>query len=261
MKETNYQSSFDKAKKVDLVDLLSRHGQQPVKIRGNDYWYLSPLRKEKTASFKINRAKNVWYDHGLGKGGGVIDFAILFYNCQVSEAVDKLSHNLPFHQAKLYDDIEKQSTLKIISQSFLTTLSLLKYLNERRIAEHIAAQYCKEVCFGLNDKQYRAIGFKNNEGGFELRNSWFKGSSQPKTFTSLENGYDEAYVFEGFFDFLSFQTFTRNQQVCGDYLILNSTSFFDVAKPWMEQHKNNQPFPGQWCNRAKAYSNSSQLGQ
>jgi len=31
------------------------------------YWYLSPLREEKEASFKVNRKKNVWYDHGIGK--------------------------------------------------------------------------------------------------------------------------------------------------------------------------------------------------
>ena len=35
------------------------------KINNNDYWYLSPLRNEKEASFKINRSKNTWYDHGI----------------------------------------------------------------------------------------------------------------------------------------------------------------------------------------------------
>ena len=67
------------ANQIDLVEYLEKLGYKPQKIRGNDYWYLSPLRDEKTASFKVNRSKNVWYDHAIGKGGGVVDFGMLFY--------------------------------------------------------------------------------------------------------------------------------------------------------------------------------------
>ncbi len=57
----------DEANQIDLVDYLSSLGNEPAKIRGNDYWYLSPLRQEKEASFKVNKNKNVWYDHGIAK--------------------------------------------------------------------------------------------------------------------------------------------------------------------------------------------------
>jgi hypothetical protein len=66
-----------RAKEVDLVDYLFSLGYRPTKIRNNDYWYLSPLRHESKASFKINRKLNAWYDFGLGKGGDLIDFGIL----------------------------------------------------------------------------------------------------------------------------------------------------------------------------------------
>ena len=55
------------ANQIDMVDYLYSVGYLPQKINGNSYWYLSPLRSEKPASFKVNRAKNVWYDHGIGK--------------------------------------------------------------------------------------------------------------------------------------------------------------------------------------------------
>ena len=45
----------DQANEIDLVDYLNPLEFQPEKIRGNDYWYLSPLRNERTASFKIER--------------------------------------------------------------------------------------------------------------------------------------------------------------------------------------------------------------
>jgi len=40
---------------------------------------------------------------------------------------------------------------------------LCRYLKQRRI-----------------EKIFKAIGFKNNAGGYELRNEYFKGSSCPK---------------------------------------------------------------------------------
>jgi len=63
----------------------------PTKIRSNNYWYLSPLRNEKEASFKIDRNKNLWYDHGAGKGGTVVDFVMQYLNCDISRALQKLS--------------------------------------------------------------------------------------------------------------------------------------------------------------------------
>jgi len=41
-------------KQIDMVEYLERVGYKPAKIRTNDYWYLSLLREEKTASFKVN---------------------------------------------------------------------------------------------------------------------------------------------------------------------------------------------------------------
>ena len=66
------------AKKIDLLDYLLKLGYRPQKVSNNDYWYRSPLREEKTASFKVNKRLNIWYDFGLAKGGNVIDFGIMF---------------------------------------------------------------------------------------------------------------------------------------------------------------------------------------
>jgi hypothetical protein len=100
------------------------------------------------------------------------------------------------------------------------------YLKQRRIAETIANKYCYEVGFELNNRNYRAIAFKNNAGGFELRNEYFKGSSSPKYVSYLNNYGRGIAVFEGFFDFLSYQTIRHNQQECqSNFLVLNSVSF------------------------------------
>ena len=82
----------EQANQIDLVNYLHSIGHEPAKIRGNDYWYQSPLRDEKEPSFKVNRNKNVWYDHGLGKGGTLVDFTKEYFNYDtISEALQNLS--------------------------------------------------------------------------------------------------------------------------------------------------------------------------
>jgi len=90
----------------------------------------------------------------------------------------------------------------------------------------------------LNDKIYYGIGFKNNSGGYEIRNPYFKSSSSPMDITTFNNGTKEASVFEGFMDFLSFMAIPQKQiKTDTDFLILNSVSFFEKARPFMEQHE------------------------
>ena len=74
----------EEGNKLDLVEYLFSLGFTPTKISGNNYWYISPLRHEKEASFKIDRHKNAWYDHGAGKGGTVVDFVMQYFNCDLS---------------------------------------------------------------------------------------------------------------------------------------------------------------------------------
>jgi len=80
----------EEGNKLDLVEYLFSLGITPKKIRGNNYWYMSPLRDEKEASFKIDRNKNVWYDRGAGKGGTVVDGCLPFYRF---EKIQKFTSN------------------------------------------------------------------------------------------------------------------------------------------------------------------------
>ena len=126
------------------------------------------------------------------------------------------------------------------------------------------------MVFELNNKRYTAIGFRNNEGGFELRNPWFKGSCSPQAITSIINVAKELSAFEGLFNFLSYQTIHQNQEpVTSDFLILNSIAFFEKSRPFMEQHNTIRLFldrdkTGQNCTQGamescKKYTDESRL--
>ncbi|MNS76305.1 DNA primase [compost metagenome] len=233
--------SAQEAKKIDLTGYLSSLGHQPVEIRNADYWYRSPLRDEKEASFKVNQKLNLWFDHGLGKGGNIIDFGILYHACTVSELLQKLNTDFSLQQPTLLPSnksIESENKIKILENFPLTTPSLLRYLQERKIPLEIANEFCREVRYELNDKTYFGIGFKNNSGGYEIRNPYFKTSSSPKDITTINNTAEEVAVFEGFIDFLSFKATTKNLPEKGqDFVVLNSVSFFERARPFMETHK------------------------
>ena len=73
----------EQANQIDLVDYLFSIGLQQKKISQENYWYLSPLHEERTASFKVNKTKNIWYDHGIGKGGKLVDFLCLYLNWKI----------------------------------------------------------------------------------------------------------------------------------------------------------------------------------
>lgn len=238
--------NIEMAKQMDMVDYLLTLGYNPTRISKEDHWYLSPLREEKTASFKVNRKQNVWYDHGLGKGGTIIDFGTLYYHCTVSELLQKLKSGNEVISS--FHPLEQRSIaankIQILSSTEITDPTLRNYLHSRKIPLVIANQFCSQVAFEINNKKHLAIGFQNNSGGYELRNYYFKGSSSPKEpKLILQKKSNDLLVFEGFFNFLSYQTiFQTNNKTLPELsilqansLVLNSVAFFEKSREFMEK--------------------------
>jgi hypothetical protein len=250
------QFSCEDAKQIDLVEYLASLNFLPQKVRNQDFWYLSPLRQEKTASFKVNRQKQIWFDHGFGKGGDLIDFGTLYHNCSVSELLNRLSafqnHRVLSFQppgisgshsgATLAAGEKKESTgskIVVVETRPFVAAHLLEYLEKRCIPLEVAGKYCREVDFLLYSKLQTVIGFENRSGGYELRSENFKGSSSPKDVSVVGSKDEHLTVFEGFFSFLSFATVNKNKQApLSNCLILNSLSFFEKSRPLMDSFKH-----------------------
>ena len=127
--------------------------------------------------------------------------------------------------------------------------ALLRYLQGRGINLELAKRECKELHFTNNGKPFFAIGFPNMAGGYEVRNSFFKGCIAPKDITHIRQQgepREKCLVFEGFMDYLSFLTLrmkncpTMSDLDRQDYVILNSTSnvskAIDVLYPYERIH-------------------------
>ncbi len=238
--------SCQEAKRLDMVRYLSQLGYQPKTVRGSDYWYLSPFREERTPSFKINSKLNVWYDHGVGQGGTLIDFGIIYYKCSIKEFLIKLESPLFLQQPMPAPQIESQSVYAKTSQSKIKILAvrsissrfLKNYLSLRQIPVFLAMQFCKEIDFELYGRTITTLGFGNRSGGFELRSPKFKGSSSPKDISLISDGQQRLFVFEGFFSFLSFYLINAIQDhLPASFLILNSLALLEKSRGLMDQHE------------------------
>lgn len=235
--------NFSESKKIPITEYLARLGFEPAKVRGNDYWYRSPFRSEKDPSFKVNARLNLWYDHGLGEGGTILDLGAKINSCSVVEFLAKLESDrfdpATFRFQRRSEPAE-ENKLIVTAVSHLNDPSLIGYLSERGISKEIADQYCLEAEFKIGQKQYRAVAFQNESGGFELRNSWFKGSSSPKDVAFYDSDNPNLCVLEGFIDFLSLKQFGKNGfhgTECSNFLILNSLSFLSRNIDRLKHHE------------------------
>lgn len=231
-KQTPSFISWEKLREIDLAGFLASIGHEPAKIKGLNYWYRSPLRSEKTPSFKVNARLNRWHDFGTGKGGSIIDFCLEYYQRDFQEIVQLLSGqiNLP---ARKFPEIPDETPLILITgEKPITSLALLGYLKTRGIPIRVAEEHLKELNFSLNGKSFFALGFKNDLGGYEIRNQFFKGSSTPKSVSAFLKGQNRLAIFEGFFDLLSYLTLRSEMKWPEtDYLVLNSLSLLERSLP------------------------------
>ena len=80
---------------TDLAALVRSKGVELKKHGAKDLCGLSPFTDEKTASFIVTPAKNLWHCMSSGKGGSVIDFIMQYDGVSFREAVELLKSKSP----------------------------------------------------------------------------------------------------------------------------------------------------------------------
>ncbi len=217
-------------REIPIADFLSAMGIQPQKQKGGILWYNAPYRTERTPSFKVDTNKNVWFDFGVGKGGDIFDLAGEFIGSDdflLRAAFIAKSGACPL--PALEQPQRSESKGPVFEDIWVRPLQnprLLGYLEERGINAHVAIPNCEEVRYRVHGKRYYAIGFRNEAGGMELRNRFFKGCIPPKDISLKRNGSDVCAVFEGLMDYLSAMQLGI---IASDWLVLNSVSNVEKA--------------------------------
>jgi hypothetical protein len=230
--------NIEEAKRTHLMDYLQKSGHAPVKIRYGNAWFLSPLRQEKTPSFKVHLSRNLWYDFGTGEGGTLIDLVMKLHHVNLPETLELISKNStsPGHYNNS-DHSDESGKIKIERIQTLRNPALIQYLNSRRVSVPFARKFLKEAYYSVHGKRYFALAFKNDKDGYELRNAFFKTGSSPKYCTTIPGADNSKInVFEGFMDFLSCCTL-YNRIPRSRTIVLNSLSFLPRIKPLLADAK------------------------
>lgn len=241
----------DQARQIPIATVLDRAGVKPARVtrQGRELWYSSPLRSgDTTPSFKVDTAKNLWFDHGLARGGNVIDLVIEMRKVTVKEALAILesgfSGSVPAtarlpSMSPVGEEEKGDGVFEIVDVREIEHPALVSYLASRCIPLTVARRYLKELRFRtkVSPKQYFALGFPSG-GGYDARSPVFKGFIGQGKDVSALNFADKGTVavFEGVFDFQSWLSWRGlNEPDCG-VIVLNSVALRKRAVARIREH-------------------------
>jgi DNA primase len=242
MTNTELADRIAKAKGKDLIAYMATLGYEPETDTGSMAIYYSPFRAEGKASFVVHKRKNTFMDFGdRAVKGDVIDFVMQHEKVNLPKALDIILNGEAV-SAHTFDR-EKNNNPAIVIRRVGTIISpeLIVYLSQRKISPLIAQKYLKEVMFRFPygkfpEKDYVALGFQTDSGGYEIRSRFFKICSPPKSITTLKGKSSDVVLYEGFMDFLSHQT-KYGDLGSKTVIVLNTLSFLPAVIPTLKGRK------------------------
>ncbi|CAN5456743.1 toprim domain-containing protein [soil metagenome] len=232
--------------RASLADLLSRLGYHPVPKHGREKMYISMLRdSDNQPSFSVNDDMGVWFDHGTGKGGNIIDFGLAYWkNLDFNEVIKKIQQVCSLEETSAPRVLRPRKSVKVHHivervKPLGAHPAITDYLKSRGVFE-VAKFYLSEVYYFVEDendirKHYFAAGWLNEHNSWEVRNRYFKGCMGHKGITIVPGHPKKAALFEGFLDFLSWRF--ENPEADHSIIVLNSLTLLQ-----------------QGINKAKAFS-------
>jgi hypothetical protein len=230
-------------KQISIRDYLKKSGINPAKDYGYYGMYYCPFREDRNASFKVDYNDNVWKDFGTDEGGSIIDLVMKMENCAFHDAANRLENNHAYMHISNYSDnsfsFHRDSPSVIIQNIIPITHPILTaWVQKRKIDLDLANLYCREIRYRNRDRDYFAVGIKNDKGGYSISYPPdFKGCIAPQDITTIRNNRDVCLVFEGFWDFLSYLMIQKIEKSKHNVAVLNSTTNVQKAMDFLKSHK------------------------
>ena len=97
----------------DIVDVISSYVR--LQKKGGTYFGLCPFHNEKSPSFSVTPAKQMYYCFGCGQGGNVFTFLMKYENYSFTEAVQSLAEKagVTLPQGEYTAEEKKKADLKM----------------------------------------------------------------------------------------------------------------------------------------------------
>ncbi len=100
----------------NIVDVVGMYVHLTKK--GNNHWGLCPFHGEKTASFCVNEAKQMFYCFGCHKGGSVITFLMEYENLTFPEAIQTLAGRVGMDLPEVKETEEDKKNRNLVQRLF-----------------------------------------------------------------------------------------------------------------------------------------------
>lgn len=220
---------------------------------------------ERTPSFEINPAGNVFHCFSTGNKGGILELVRLMEGLPTrmdaarwigdnvfhivvdgSSGIDTSRYRTPTIGKGVHFVYrpEQPRCIRLLGISWrITSEGLNGYIRKRGVDKDIVEKYCREVhyCTASHpDQNFRSIGFQNNKTDpdgfpcFALRNEtkYKLSTGQAESTVNAKGNFsqqpssDTVVVFEGFYDFLSWLQLTGRREPGCDVCVLNSVNNF-----------------------------------
>jgi len=126
--------------RIDIVDIISNYIE--LKLSGANYKARCPFHGEKTPSFVVSPAKQIFHCFGCGKGGDAIEFVKEYEKLNYYEALEKIASIINFPLRYTNKDETKKDSYKILTQvqswyknNLKYSTKAQKYLKSRGVKE------------------------------------------------------------------------------------------------------------------------------
>ena len=250
--------TIDEIKSVSILQWMRFNNYGDGIRKGRNYFFCSPLRSERTPSFSVNTAKNLWCDFGSynKNGGNIINLieqlnptwsehqVLAYLERQIKDL--NLDYNEDYN-ARLEEEERKRQWIEG------KRAEREEQLNQETVVEMVIPlshpylrDYVKEVHYSLRGKKYYAIAFMNIANGMEARNKLNKrciGKKSISVIHPLGTHQTHCCVFEGFFDMLTYatiETWMPGTGICTgvpcDYFVLNGVGEVNLLLPYLKEY-------------------------
>ncbi|MEL6445862.1 MAG: toprim domain-containing protein [Bacteroidota bacterium] len=244
----------NQARQLSLPELIEAAGGQPdpQKSKGDERWFFSPFRNEKTASLHATVSREtgywIWFDHGSGEGGNVIDFANRAVGREpgdraIGEALrwlDRVTGQAPANISRASlktgpshsPGAPARPRFELVSVRPLRHYANVRYLHGRGLQKRIVYDYLREVTFKdtKTRKSLFGLGMENSAGGWEISTATerpFKTCIGPKSYSRFFDApvaRPFVHVFEGMFDYASYLQLFGLEAPLGVAYVLHSAT-------------------------------------
>ncbi|MFT5248763.1 MAG: DNA primase [bacterium] len=140
-----------------------------LKKSGSNFKGLSPFSDERTPSFMVSPAKQLWKDFSSGKGGSVISFLMEHEHFSYPEAIKYLAnkYGIEIEETERSDEEKEQATQK--ENLFIVSDYAKDYFNKTLLnieeGKAIGLTYFKERGFTLETIQKFSLGYSLDKWG------------------------------------------------------------------------------------------------